>query len=131
MDILISTFERAITDAVTLLTRTRFHRDAPTYLVKPQHPLKITVLNKTRATGETTVGVECKTWGHDTHLTITLTEDNGNWLAWGPFGIAYGVMYPVASLTSKVCDTKHIYPMYASHPDAVRFQELRIRSRAR
>lgn len=127
MDILISTFERAITNAVELLTRTRFHKNAPLYLIKAQCPLAVTVAE--RAHGHARVNVSCKTWG-STILTITLSEAHDNWLPWGSFAVMYGSDYPVASLAGTSL-RKDIYPMYANNPEAVRHQELRIRSRAR
>jgi len=125
LDIAISTFERAVTDAVNLLTRTRFHRDAPLYLLKVQRPLAVTFIERTDRHAK--VLVSCETWGTAT-LTLTLSEAHGNWLPWGPFTVAYGDHYPVASLSGKTVG-KDIYPMYATRPDAVRHMELRVRTR--
>jgi hypothetical protein len=129
LDIYISPFERAITNAVDLLTRTRFHKTEPFYLLKPTYVFEVRI----SGTGEegTVVFVRCRTWGEGTVITLVLNIFDHNWLPWGPFTIKYGPTYPVASLSGKLIDTKGIYPMYVNRPDAVRHQELAIRSRAR
>jgi hypothetical protein len=127
--IFISTFERAVCDAIALLTRTRFHKSAPLYLVKPQSQLVVTLLELDANSAVAEVG--CRNWGGDTVVTLSFYRvgDGSPWSAWGPFSIRYGRDYPVASLCTKVVDTKEIYPMYAHRPDAMRHQELHVRCR--
>jgi len=134
-EIVISTLEKAVSDGISLLTRTRFHTKAPFYLTPPHKPLVVTVLSVserlTAGLREMVVEVRCVTW-NNTVVTFTLSEKYGYWLVWGQFTISYdAVGYPVMSLRGRAVNTKSIYPAFAQRDDYARPLELRIRSRAR
>jgi len=135
LELAISTFEKAVADAVSLLSRTRFHKTAPFYLVPARHLLHVTVVEVVgpeHTMRDATVIVSCESWSPTgtTLVTLSLSENHGYWLAWGPFSIQYGPDYPVASLAGKSISTKDIYPAFALRPDYEKPAAYRIRTRA-
>jgi hypothetical protein len=132
LDIHISTLELAVANALSLLTRTRVTKGGPFYLLKPGSGLEVLIkdISNTDGIRQAVAAVRCKTWGDGTVLALELCEHEGLWLPWGSFTIAYGQSYPVASLFGRCLDSKALYPMYASNPNAARHLELRIRQRA-
>ena len=128
MDIIVSTLEQAVVNAVNLLTRSRMKRNGPFYLLKPLDQLMVRIQELSTDDNEATVEISCGSWA-STRLTLTLGKHNGIWFPWGTFRIIYTNDYPVSpdAIRAGTVSTA-MYPMYVHRPSAARAFELRIRS---
>lgn len=138
MDIVISTFEGAIRDGITLLCQRRLNSNptTPPYLRRPNAPLFVEVVfirsetTRKPAIRTARVLVRCASWG-DTKVFLELMDlalTGVDWHVRGDFQIRYGADYPIPALTTKEV-SRFIEPVSFKKNGDNRPMRYRIRTR--